>query len=420
MNTRGEGVQNQLWTLKAYPGEIPIFKDNRFIVDDGYVRIQGLHLTGTAFFQAVSWSGLHDHIEFLDNDFSGAPGVPIYFNANKGVIQGNIIHTNLAVHGIYVMHGDSNVIRDNYVTGIEKYGIHIYDENKYSYTPRITNLLVENNTVIGSLSRSGIIISAGQSIDFSIEIDGVLVRNNIVTNNFEDGITIRYYGSIRNIDIYNNVMYENGADGLRISAENVDSITVKNNILSSNGLHIDVSSNLDNLEVSHNLYWLPTSIGTDVKDDHAVYEDPLFLNVNEGDFHLGVGSPAIDAGVDVGIPYNGSAPDLGAFESGLSKNDEPTGNLPNQFDLQQNYPNPFNQFTKIYYSLAFAADVDLSLFDVSGKRIRTLVREKQISGLKSVKWNGRDEYNNAVSSGIYFFSLHAGEFSSTKKMLLIR
>jgi hypothetical protein len=239
-------------------------------------------------------------------------------------------------------------------------------------------------------------------------------------NNFEDGITIRYYGTLRNVDIFNNVIYGNRVDGMRISAENVDYIAVKNNIFYSNGTHMDVSSSLNNLDVSNNLYWQPTSIGDGATDDHAVYDNPVFQNITNGDFHLTTGSPAIDAGIDVGIPYNGSAPDLGAFESGLSRIDEPTGNLPDKFKLQQNYPNPFNNFTKIYYNLAFAVDVDLSLFDISGQCICTLVKENQLSGMKSVIWNGKDENNNVVSSGIYFCTLHAGNFSSTKKILLVR
>jgi hypothetical protein len=215
-------------------------------------------------------------------------------------------------------------------------------------------------------------------------------------------------------------MHDNGAVGLRISAENVDSINVKNNILSSNGLHIDVSSSLDDLDVSYNLYWQPTSVGNGVTDDHAVYGDPQFVNVNEGNFQLQARSPAIDAGINVGLPYNGSAPDLGAYEYGMSNIKNPTGNLQDQIKLYQNIPNPFNHMTEIHYSLSSPAEVDLSLYDASGKCIRTLVHEKQFSGQKSITWNGRDKYNRAVSSGIYFYMLQAGQFSSTKKIILIR
>jgi len=405
---QGGGIANQFWTLKAYPGEVPVFANTRFIVDADYIRIQGLHLTGSSYIQSVSWY------------ISGSPTVPLYFMTNKGLVQGNKIISTSAIHAIYVMHGDGNIVRNNYIAGMSKYGIHIYDENKYNHTARITNLLVENNTVIGSQSRSGIIISAGESTGSGIEIDGVVVRNNITINNAEDGITIRYYGSVRNVDIFNNVMYGNHAVGLRIIAHNVDNVAIRNNIFASNGTHINISSHLNNLVDSHNLYYQPSSIGLGATDDYAVYELPLFVNVAEYDFHLKEDSPAIDAGVYVGIPYNGDAPDLGAFEYGQSSTIESKIEQPDQFNVQQNYPNPFNPSTEICYSIPSAIDVELSIFDIMGRHIITLVREKQSEGQKTVTWNGKDENNMKVSSGIYLYRLRAGEFTVTKKMLLVQ
>jgi hypothetical protein len=312
--TGGNGNEAKFWTLRSYPGETATFTNARLMADADYIRFQGLTLTGSSFMQALSWGGMHTHIEFLDNDISGSATVPIYFNTNNGRVEGNYIHPSSAVHGIYVMHGDGNVIRNNVVTGMNKYGIHIYDENKYSRTARITNLLVENNTVSNSQSRSGIVVSAGESTSLGIEVDGVVIRNNVVFNNADDGITIRYYGSVRNVEIYNNVVYGNRAVGLRISAYNVDNITAKNNIFSANGTQIDVSSSLSNFILSHNLYHQPESVGQGAQDQNPIFGDPLFVNPSGGDFHLQANSPAIDAGIDVGLPYFGSAPDLGAFE----------------------------------------------------------------------------------------------------------
>ena len=419
---RGIGIENSYWTLKNYPGEIPTLINTRFIIDDDNIRVQGLHFTGTSFIQAVSWGGLHENIELIANDFSGSSTVPVYFMANKGLIDGNNIHPISSIHGIYVMHGDSNIVRNNYILGVNKYGIHIYDEKKYDHPSKITNLLVENNIVDGSQSRSGIIISAGESIDYSIEIKGVILRNNIVKNNAEDGITIRYYGIVRDIDIFNNTIYKNGVNGLLIAASDVNNINIKNNIFLDNEHNINVISSLKALVVSNNLYWNPSSAGYGAKDAYAVYKDPLFVNAYDGDFHLRDGSPAIDAGVDVGIPYFGPAPDLGAFEAEVSSlsNEKSTGALPTHFDLKQNYPNPFNSDTEIYYDLPFTVNADLSVFNISGCRIRTLVHKKEIAGQKSVKWNGKDKNGIDVSSGIYFYKLYTDEFLITRKMLLIR
>ncbi|OGO15217.1 MAG: hypothetical protein A2Z14_08330 [Chloroflexi bacterium RBG_16_48_8] len=97
----------------------------------------------------------------------------------------------------------------------------------------------------------------------------------------------------------------------------MDDVTIKNYILSSNvSEQISVTSNLSHLVISHNLYHNPASIGAGVNDDHPVYGDPLFVDPAGGDFHLKANSPAMDAGVDVGLPYNGAAPDIGAYEFG--------------------------------------------------------------------------------------------------------
>ena len=311
---RNTTVENPFWTLINYPGERCVFTDTRFIIDDDYIRIEGLQLTGSSFIQAVSWGGLHEHIELIGNDISGSTNVPIYFICNNGLVEGNTIHPVSSTHGIYVMHGDHNVIRNNKISGVNKYPIHIYDEKKYNHPSNITNLLVESNTVIGSQSRSGIIISAGESIDYSIEIINVVLRKNVITHNAEDGITIRYYGRVRDVQIINNSLYGNKAAGLRIAAKDVDQIVVKNNIFSSNRIQIDVSSNLNSFLVSHNLFWQPASIGSDLAGDYSIKENPLFLNPQTGDFHLRKGSPAIDAGTVMDIPFLGDGPDIGACE----------------------------------------------------------------------------------------------------------
>jgi len=311
-----QGNKNNFWTLKAINNKV-VFSNTRFIVDANYVRIQGFHFIGSSFVQSVSWGGMHEHIEFIDNYITSSSSVSLYIMGNNSLVQGNRIEPVSAVHGIYVMHGNNNVIRNNNVKGVSKYGIHVYDENKYNHTAQITNLLIENNTVINSQTRSGIIISAGESLGSAILIDGVVVRNNILINNGSDGISIRYYGTVRNIGIYNNTIYGNTPCGLRISSYDVDNVKVINNIFSNtNGQHIEVSTSMTNFIVSHNLYWQPMTIGSGINDSHAVKQDPVFVNAGQGDFYLMGNSPAIDAGLDVGIPYGGVAPDLGAFEYG--------------------------------------------------------------------------------------------------------
>lgn len=95
-------------------------------------------------------------------------------------------------------------------------------------------------------------------------------------------------------------------------------------------------------------------------------------------------------------------------------------NVPNSFDLEQNYPNPFNPETSIRYSIAKAADVKLTVYNMLGQKVATLVNEKQTAGKYVAAWNGQNDAGRLVSSGIYVYKLEAGDFLQTKKMLLLK
>ncbi len=88
--------------------------------------------------------------------------------------------------------------------------------------------------------------------------------------------------------------------------------------------------------------------------------------------------------------------------------------------LYQNYPNPFNPETKIRYYLPEKSMVSLEIFDVSGKKIKTLVSEIQDKGSKEYFWNGINSRGAEISSGIYLYKLRAGKKVLTKKMVLLR
>jgi len=87
------------------------------------------------------------------------------------------------------------------------------------------------------------------------------------------------------------------------------------------------------------------------------------------------------------------------------------------FNLAQNYPNPFNPSTVINYSIASASHVTLKVYNVIGNEIATLVNKKQDKGSYSVEFSMKGD---RLASGVYFYKLEAGSFSSTKKMILMR
>jgi hypothetical protein len=88
--------------------------------------------------------------------------------------------------------------------------------------------------------------------------------------------------------------------------------------------------------------------------------------------------------------------------------------------LAGNYPNPFNPETRIKYSLKASQNVSIIIYNIKGQKVRTLIDQVQESGNHSVVWNGRDDKNKAVTSGIYFYKMKSGKYSSSKKMILLK
>jgi PKD repeat protein len=88
--------------------------------------------------------------------------------------------------------------------------------------------------------------------------------------------------------------------------------------------------------------------------------------------------------------------------------------------LHQNVPNPFNPSTTVYYDLPEASFVNVQVFDVSGRLLRTLVRGRQPAGSRSVEWDGRDGGGQPVSSGVYFVRLQTPGLAQTRKIVLIK
>ena len=92
----------------------------------------------------------------------------------------------------------------------------------------------------------------------------------------------------------------------------------------------------------------------------------------------------------------------------------------NSYRLYPAYPNPFNPETTIRYDLPEQTFVFITIYDVVGRKIRTIVNEQQDSGKRSIIWNAKDENGQPVSAGIYLYQIQAGDFVQTKKLILIK
>lgn len=100
--------------------------------------------------------------------------------------------------------------------------------------------------------------------------------------------------------------------------------------------------------------------------------------------------------------------------------DPEKGHAVNEFRLDVNYPNPFNPETQIAYHLPRSVAVQLTIYNVLGQKVRTLVDATQPPGSYTVRWDGKDALGNPAASGIYIYTLTAGEFRDSRKMTLLR
>jgi hypothetical protein len=91
-----------------------------------------------------------------------------------------------------------------------------------------------------------------------------------------------------------------------------------------------------------------------------------------------------------------------------------------KFSLEQNHPNPFNPSTKIAYSIPADGHVELMVYDVAGRLVRTLVDEPRRANRYTAVWDGKDNRGTAVASGVYFYRIQAGKYRATKKMVVLK
>jgi hypothetical protein len=94
--------------------------------------------------------------------------------------------------------------------------------------------------------------------------------------------------------------------------------------------------------------------------------------------------------------------------------------IPEEFSLSQNYPNPFNPLTKIDFSLPKTGRVVITIYNLLGQEVTTLVNERLAYGYHTVTWQGMDRMGRPVSSGVYFSELKAAGNRKTRKMLLLK
>ena len=101
-------------------------------------------------------------------------------------------------------------------------------------------------------------------------------------------------------------------------------------------------------------------------------------------------------------------------------NGESSDKNPKSISILQNYPNPFNPRTVIRYNVPVTSRVNITIYNVKGEIINNLVDQYQIAGSKFVNWNATNSSGQTVPAGVYLYKIVAGDFTQSKKMMLLK
>lgn len=187
-------------------------------------------------------------------------------------------------------------------------------------------------------------------------------------------------------------------------------VQITNTILYANTEAHDVGDNLylsqaASVEVNSSNLKIPAQATEDnFSGLNNIEVNPLFLDEDNNDLHLSSNSACIDAGIDVGLFFNGTAPDMGCYESDFTqtiKDIRESNNI-----ISSVYPNPFISNVSINYQLENDQKTELSIYDITGRLVVNLIDQSQTKGTYRIIWNGKNTKGIEQSSGIYFYKLN--------------
>lgn len=308
------GLPGMHKTIMSFPDERAIYRGARgFIISASYIRIIGINFQNDMAINLGQSEDSCSHNEIINCTFLGSYIYgAISMSSHFTLIQGNKIeiidngHLNTQDHGIYILRGSNNVLRNNIISNSIGYGIHIYDEKK-SYDPpgltekTIEQILIEGNEISSSKQRSGIILACGPIC----KIREITIRNNLIYNNNHIGIVSNSVdiSSIHNIKIYNNTIYGhlqsihlNAGSNLEITHNILDEREdhCMNNCGWYEKKHLVISTSIKEARVNTNLYFPQQYLIEGAIDSFSIQGDPLFEDIKNNNFMLQHKSPAIN------------------------------------------------------------------------------------------------------------------------------
>jgi len=374
----------------------------------------------------------------LENNSSSAGG-GIFLSNSNAIIKDNIIQNNSVTPafwpsssdggGIYVGYGaplvSNNIIYNNFAytnimeTGATGGGIYIFRSDAI-----IENNLLSNNT---SYSVSGYTTGGIEAYSYTNDEYMPKIRNNTITDNLGSGLVI-----IRRAVIINNICTMNSRNGLAVYQIFSGEISF-NNVWGNDQNFVNCPTGVGNTS------WGTNNNGTPCDMYYNISEDPLFVSTWDRDNFLSQmeagqneQSPCVNAGS--GIPANfglenhttrtdliwdDGIVDMGFHYPGIILQDVEEIFVYSAFNYKlTNYPNPFNPSTTIQFTAECAENAEIFIYNIKGQQIR---QYSILNSQSSIIWDGRDENNQPVSSGIYFYQLRIdGNSKAINKMLLLK
>jgi len=304
--------------------------------------------------------------------------------------------------------------------------------------PTLSNLIIQENT--SEVYGGGLMIFTSVASVTDVTVSG----NNCNTDDsFGGGIIINNSeATLTNVTVTDNTASFGGGMSVGNSDATLTHVTISGNTATTSGGGF-LSTPYSNNTLTNSIIWdnspqsiyafLTTTISySDIQGgwdgEGNIDTDPLFTDAGNGDHTLQPDSPCIDAGtadldgdgIEDITDYVGLAPDMGAFEYGSTVSVNDPGELPQKYALHQNYPNPFNPVTTFRYNLPEDGLVNITIYDIMGRQVRNLISNQQSAGYKSVQWNATNNAGQQVSAGLYLYTIQAGEFRQTKKMVLLK
>ncbi len=430
----------------------------RWNVHHDYITIKGFTLNGNGIYISTRGGSDGNYCEILNNHITNKE-IAILGNATGCLIRENNLvvtsgpgsdFTQITIFGTnniaenneigpaqdidaFRFWGHDNIIRNNYIHDItfspgssahmdifQTYG----DNGDACY-----NYVIENNLCIHS-----------QGQMFNLEETGANIHDIIFRNNVWAKFSQNGNIKMPNVQFYNNTFYDVGF--FYNSSMNCSGTVFKNNMFI--GLHgwynntdysVGANGNLFRIAggytwtLQYNFFSQLNGIALKTFDNQTggINGGAInFTNAAINDFTLLSNSPVIDHGTTLtGFNYDligitrpqGSGWDIGAYEynSGTGVQTQSVLTETITFELSQNYPNPFNPITLIKYQVPKNSFVRISVYNICGIEVGTLVNQEQSTGSYEVKFDA-----HGLPGGEYFYRVHIGEFVESKKMLLIK